>query len=72
MALARKALVQDQLYRGELVEPFGVAGRLHAPNAYWLLPLPDTRLTPELRAFIAWVRGAATITRTALGSARAP
>ena len=72
VALARMALIHEQLYRGELVEPFGPAGRLHAPNAYWLLPLPDTRLTPELRAFIAWVRGEAAITRAALGDAPVP
>jgi hypothetical protein len=43
-----------------------------APNAYWLLPMPDTRLTPELRAFLAWVRGEAAITRTAMGDTPAP
>ncbi len=69
VALARLALVHDALTRGELVEPFGPAGRLDAPNAYWLLPLPGARLTGELRAFIAWVRGEAAITRAALGDA---
>ncbi len=53
-------------------EPFGPPGRLAAPNPYWLLPLPDTRLTPELRAFLAWVRGEAAITRAALGDTAAP
>jgi len=66
VALARMALVHDQLARGELVEPFGAAGRLSGPAAYWLLPLPGARLRPELRAFIAWVRGEAAITRAAL------
>jgi LysR family glycine cleavage system transcriptional activator len=71
VALARMALVHEHLTRGELVEPFGAAGRLAAPNAYWMLPLPGTRLTPELRDFIAWVRGEAAITRAALGTAPA-
>ena len=69
VALARLALVHEQLARGELVEPFGPAGRLAAPASYWLLPLPGARLRPELRAFIAWVQGEAAITRAALGNA---
>ncbi len=67
VALARMALVHDQLARGELVEPFGAAGRVAAPYSYWLIPLPGARLRPELRAFIAWARGEAAITRAALG-----
>jgi len=67
VALARMALVHDQLARGELVEPFGPAGRLPGPAVYWLIPLPGARLRPELRAFIAWVRGEAAVTRSALG-----
>ena len=67
VALARLAMVHDLLARGELVEPFGAAGRLPAPAAYWLIPLPGARLRPELRAFLAWVRGEAGITRAALG-----
>ncbi len=66
VALARLALVHEQVARGELVEPFGPAGRLPGPAAYWLLPLPGARLRPELRAFIAWVRGKAAVTRMAL------
>jgi LysR family glycine cleavage system transcriptional activator len=69
VALARMAMVHDQLARGELVEPFGPTGRLPGPAAYWLLPLPGARLRPELRAFLAWVRTEAAITRTALGEA---
>lgn len=59
VALARMALVHEQLTRGELVEPFGPAGRMAAPASYWLIPLPGARLRPELRDFIAWVRGEA-------------
>ena len=66
VALARMALVHDQLARGELVEPFGAAGRVSAPYAYWLIALPGARLRPELRAFIDWVRREAAATRAAL------
>ena len=66
LALARLALVHEALRQGELVEPFGPAGRIDAPAAYWLLPLPGARLRPELRAFIAWARGEAAVTRAAL------
>lgn len=66
IALARMALVHDALARGELVEPFGPAGRVDSPAAYWLLPLPGARLRPELQAFIAWIRDEAALTRTAL------
>ena len=65
VALARMALVHDQLARGELVEPFGANGRVAAPNAYWLIALPGARLRPELRAFIAWIRAEAATTRAA-------
>lgn len=67
VALARMALVHDQISRGELVEPFGSAGRIGAPAAFWLIPLPGARLRPELRAFLDWVRAEAAITRAALG-----
>ena len=73
VALARLALVHEPLLRGALVEPFGPAGRLAAPAAYWLLPLPGVRLRAELRAFTDGVRGEAAVTRAAPGrSASAP
>lgn len=71
VALARMALVHDQIARGELVEPFGTAGRVAAAFAYWMIPLPGARLRPELRAFITWVRGEAAATRSALGEGSA-
>lgn len=67
VALARMAMVHDVLARGELVEPFGATGRVGAPFSYWLIALPGARLRPELRAFLAWVRGEAAATRAALG-----
>lgn len=69
VALARMALVHEHLARGELVEPFGPAGRMPSPARYWLLPLPGARLTPELQAFLAWVRDEAARTRAALPDA---
>ena len=69
VALARMALVHEQIARGELLEPFGPAGRVAAPFSYWLIPLPGARLRPELRAFINWVRSEAATTRAALGEA---
>ncbi len=66
IALARLAMVHEQIERGELVEPFGPAGRLDGPAGYWLLPLPGARLTTELQAFIVWVRDEAARTRRAL------
>jgi len=70
VALARLALVYEQIGRGELVEPFGMAGRVAAPFSYWLIPLPGARLRPELRAFISWVRSEASTTRNALEETR--
>ena len=67
IALARMAMVHEQLERGELVEPFGAARRIAGPAAYWLLPLPGARLTAELQAFIAWMRSEAARTRESLG-----
>jgi len=68
VALARMALVHEQLARGELVEPFGAAGRMDSPAAYWLLPLPGARLTPELKAFLAWVHAESEKTARALAA----
>ena len=72
VALARIPMVHDLLARGELVEPFGPAGRLPGDAAYWLLPLPGARLRTELQAFIAWVRQEAGLTRQALGPVPVP
>lgn len=71
VALARQALVQDLLDRGELVEPFGSAGRQPVDAGYWLLPLPGARLRPELQSFLAWVRNEALATRAAMAAAPA-
>jgi LysR family glycine cleavage system transcriptional activator len=68
VALARLALVGESLERGELVEPFGVGGRVVSPFAYWLVRWPERRERPELAAFEAWVLKQAAMTRSGLES----
>lgn len=66
VALAPLPLVYQTLARGELVEPFGAAGRQRLPGAYWLVLLPGARLRPELRAFAQWLREEAAATSAAI------
>lgn len=64
VALGRLAMVGDSLARGDLVEPFGAAGRLPSPYAYWLIDLATTRgPRPEVTAFARWLHGQAARTR---------
>jgi len=64
VALGRVALVGDSLARGELVEPFGVTGRMHSPFAYWLIDLATPRgARPEVTAFASWLGSQASQTR---------
>ncbi len=72
LALARVAMMHDTLTRGELVEPFGAAGRMPGEAAYWLVLLPGARLRPDLVAFADWVRAEAALTRAALTALQAP
>lgn len=69
VALARVALVYEALARGELVEPFGMAGRTTSPYAYWLVAPPASRSRPEVRQFCEWVQAQAELTRIATGEA---
>ena len=69
VALARFALVIDALQRGELVEPFGAAGRIESPFTYWLVVLPGSRHRPEVQQFCDWVLERAVLTRAAIGEA---
>ena len=69
VTLARVALVAESLARGDLVEPFGPAGRLHTPTNYWMMLSPQGRLRPEVVQFAQWVREQATTTRQAIGDA---
>jgi LysR family transcriptional regulator, glycine cleavage system transcriptional activator len=66
VALARLALAHESLIRGELVEPFGAAGRTTSPFNYWLVRWPSRRERPELLAFEDWLLEQAAATRAAL------
>ena len=75
VALARLALVAEPLQRGELVEPFGLAGRITSPYAYWLVAggadsqgADGAVLRPEVQAFVHWVRAQAAATRALTGA----
>ncbi|GAP37594.1 LysR substrate-binding domain-containing protein [Piscinibacter sakaiensis] len=69
LTLARMALVAESLARGELVEPFGPAGRLSVPLVYWLAVSRAGAQRPEVRQFADWVLSQAAETRRALGEA---
>ena len=66
LALARVPLVREALARGELVEPFGAAGRVTSPYAYWLVRWPARRERPALAAFEQWLLAEVALTREAL------
>jgi LysR family glycine cleavage system transcriptional activator len=66
VALARLPLVHEHLQRGELVEPFGKAGRLGSPFSYWMMLGPSAARRPEVQQFADWVREQAAITRDEL------
>lgn len=66
VALARVALVREAIERGELVEPFGAAGRLTSPFAYWLVRWPARRERATLTAFEDWLLAQAAQTCMAL------
>jgi LysR family glycine cleavage system transcriptional activator len=68
VALARVPLVFEALQRGELVEPFGEAGRITSPFSYWMLVAPGSRARPEVVQFTAWVEAEAKATRDAVGA----
>jgi LysR family glycine cleavage system transcriptional activator len=69
VALARVALVFEALQRGELIEPFGAAGRIASPYAYWRIVAPASRERPELTQFCNWIEQQAALTRLAIGEA---
>ena len=72
VALARVALVFEALQRGELIEPFGDAGRMSSPYLYWLIVSPVGQARPEVAQFCDWVREQARITRHAIGEEAPP
>jgi LysR family glycine cleavage system transcriptional activator len=73
VALARLPLVHDVLARGDLVEPFGVAGRRWTTSCYWLVPLAGAAIDrPEVQAFTRWVLAQSAQTRAAIGDGPEP
>ncbi|MEJ6007415.1 LysR substrate-binding domain-containing protein [Paucibacter sp. AS339] len=72
VALARLALVSEQLERGDLVEPFGRAGRMSSPVAYWLLCSRHSEGRPEVMQFRDWLLKQAEQTRRDIGEEAAP
>ena len=71
VALARIALVFEALQRGELVEPFGAAGRIESPFSYWMIVAAAGGARPEVAQFCAWVEQQSALTRIAVGEAGA-
>lgn len=69
VALARLPLVAEALRRGDLIEPFGAAGRVESPYAYWLVTLDPRDTRPEVGAFAEWVRKEAARTRLDIAQA---
>ncbi len=67
VALARVALVDRHLERGELIEPFGAAARTTSPYAYWLVSSPHGAARAEVRQFADWIAEQAAATRRAIG-----
>ena len=56
VVLARLPLVAESIERGELVEPFGLAGRMASPYAYWLIRMRNGQPErPEVALFIDWL-----------------
>ena len=62
--LARMPLVAESFERGELVEPFGVAGRMPSVYAYWLIEFNNGQAArPEVALFSRWLVAQAEQTR---------
>lgn len=70
VALARIALICHLLERGELVEPFGPAGRLLSPCAYWMQVAEAAKARPEVQVFVQWVAEQAERTGVTIGASR--
>ena len=66
VALARVGLVAEALDSGDLVEPFGAAGRIRSHYAYWLIASPEAAPRAEVALFMDWVLGRARETRAAM------
>jgi LysR family glycine cleavage system transcriptional activator len=67
VALARLALVAEQLGRGDLIEPFGPDGRTYSQYGYWLITTHAGSGRDEVTQFREWVAARAADTRMAIG-----
>lgn len=67
VGLARVPLIAELLARGDLVEPFGPGGRMHAPTGYWLITTDASRGRPEVKQFCDWIEARSVDTRHAIG-----
>ena len=64
LVLARLPLVAESIERGELVEPFGAAGRMASAYAYWLIEFQNGQAPrPEVTLFAHWLVAQAEQTR---------
>lgn len=74
VALAWLGLVHETLARGDLIEPFGPAGRRWAESCYWLIRLGGATLhrRAEVDDFCDWVLVQAALTRQAIGDTPDP
>jgi LysR family transcriptional regulator, glycine cleavage system transcriptional activator len=66
VALARLALVAENLASGDLVEPLPGL-RLESPDAFWLVPGPRAEQRPQVNAFYEWLLDQARTTRRIIG-----
>ncbi len=67
VALARVALVAEALANGDLVEPFGTAGRVGSHCAYWLIASSEAAPRAEVSLFCEWILERALATRVGMG-----
>jgi LysR family glycine cleavage system transcriptional activator len=63
VALGRLPLVSAALAQGDLIEPFGAAGRMSSSYAYWLVPTSSGQARPEVAEFARWLLAQAEETR---------
>ena len=66
VTLARVALSWQAIEDRRLIEPFGAAGRLAVPCAYWLAHATPDAQRPEVEQFVAWIEAQARQTRDRL------
>ncbi len=69
VVLARLPLVTEMLARGELVEPFGPAGRDAVPYGYWLILASSSAARPEVLKLRDWMATQAAQVRAAIDMA---